>query len=62
MSFEPLTSLMVGLSLKKAEFNLLCGGCNLGLRKTQPLAKASNGAGPSYGKDNPTKTCKHSRD
>lgn len=50
------TSLMVGLSLKNSEFNLVCGGCNLGFRKAQPLAKASKGAGPSYGKDKPTKT------
>lgn len=47
---------MLGLSLKNCEFRLLCGGCNLGFRKAQPLAKASSGAGPSYGKDNPTKT------
>lgn len=52
----PLTSLMLGFPLKNCVFRLLCGGCNLGFRKAQPLAKASNGAGPSYGNDNPTKT------
>lgn len=47
---------MLGFSLKNSEFSLLCGGFNLGFRKMQPLAKASNGAGPSYGNDNPTKS------
>lgn len=42
-----LTSLMLGLSLKKSEFSLVCGGSNFGFRKMQPLAKASKGAGPS---------------
>lgn len=43
----PLTSLNVGLPLKKSVFLLLFGGLNLGLRKAQPLAMASSGAGPS---------------
>lgn len=43
----PLTSLRVGLPLKKSVFLLLFGGLNLGLRKAQPLAMASKGAGPS---------------
>lgn len=43
----PLTSLSVGLPLKKSVFLLLFGGLNLGLRKAQPLAMASSGAGPS---------------
>lgn len=43
--------------MKKSEFRLPCGGSSLGLRKAQPLASASRGAGPSYGKDRPTKTC-----
>lgn len=47
---------MVGFPLKNSVFSLLCGGFNLGFRKAQPLAKASRGAGPSYGNDNPTKT------
>lgn len=42
-----LTSLRVGLPLKKSVFLLLLGGLNLGLRKAQPLAMASRGAGPS---------------
>ncbi len=42
-----LTSLSVGLPLKKSVFLLLFGGLNLGLRKAQPLAMASRGAGPS---------------
>lgn len=42
-----LTSLSVGLPLKKSVFLLLFGGLNLGLRKAQPLAMASSGAGPS---------------
>jgi len=53
----PLTSLRVGLPLKKSVFLLLFGGLNLGLRKAQPLAMASKGAGPSYGKDRPTNNC-----
>lgn len=52
-----LTSLMLGFSLKNSEFSLLFGGFNLGFRKMQPFAKASKGAGPSYGNDSPTKTC-----
>lgn len=48
------TSLSVGLPLKKSVFLLLLDGSNLGLRKAQPLAMASRGAGPSYGKDSPT--------
>ena len=32
------------------------GGVTLGLRKTQPWATASSGAGPSYGNPRPTKT------
>lgn len=43
----PLTSLSVGFPLKKSVFLLLFGGLNLGLRKAQPLAMASRGAGPS---------------
>ncbi|TNN48369.1 hypothetical protein EYF80_041407 [Liparis tanakae] len=43
----PLTSLSVGLPLKKSVFLLLFGGWNLGLRNAQPLAMASRGAGPS---------------
>lgn len=53
-----LTSLSVGLPLKKSVFLLLFGGLNLGLRKAQPLAMASKGAGPSYGKDRPTNNCR----
>lgn len=46
-SRTPLTSLRVGLPLKKSVFLLLFEGLNLGLRKAQPLAMASSGAGPS---------------
>lgn len=42
-----LTSLRVGLPLKKSVFLLLFGGLNFGLRNAQPLAMASRGAGPS---------------
>ncbi len=56
------TSLSVGLPLKKSVFLLLLGGSNLGLRKAQPLAMASRGAGPSYGKDSPTKSWRTKRE
>lgn len=42
-----LTSLRVGLPMKKSVFLLLLGGLNLGFRKAQPFAMASRGAGPS---------------
>lgn len=57
-SRTPLTSLRVGLPLKKSVFLLLFEGLNLGLRKAQPLAMASRGAGPSYGKERPTNSCR----
>lgn len=42
-----LTSLRVGLPMKKSVFLLLLGGLNFGFRKAQPFAMASRGAGPS---------------
>lgn len=48
-----ITFLEVGFPLKKLWFRELWGGLNLGCRKMQPLAMASKGAGPSYGKPNP---------
>lgn len=44
---EMLTSLSVGLPMKKSVFLLLLGGLNLGFRKAHPFAMASRGAGPS---------------
>ena len=41
------TCLEVGFPLKKAWLRELWEGLNLGCRKTQPLAMASRGAGPS---------------
>lgn len=55
------TSLSVGLPLKKSVFLLLLDGSNLGFRKAQPLAMASRGAGPSYGKESPTKSWRRNR-
>lgn len=53
-----LTSLRVGLPMKKSVFLLLLGGLNLGFRKAHPFAMASRGAGPSYGNPSPTNSCK----
>ena len=53
-----LTSLRVGLPMKKSVFLLLLGGLNLGFRKAHPFAMASRGAGPSYGNPRPTNSCK----
>lgn len=50
------TFLEVGFPLKKSWLRELWGGLNLGCRKMQPLAMASRGAGPSYGKPNPMKS------
>lgn len=50
------TSLEVGLPLKNSWLSELWGGWNLGWRNMQPLAMASSGAGPSYGKPKPMKS------
>lgn len=44
---SPLTSLEVGLPLKNSWLRELWGGLKRDCRKTQPLAMASRGAGPS---------------
>lgn len=56
-----LTSLSVGLPLKKGTVFLLWGLLNLGFRNTAPLAIASNGAGPSYGKPRPINICERNQ-
>lgn len=44
---SPLTSLEVGLPRKNSWLRELWGGLKRDCRKTQPLAMASRGAGPS---------------
>lgn len=46
----------MGFPLKNSWLRELWDGLNLGCRKMQPLAMASKGAGPSYGKPNPMKS------
>lgn len=46
----------VGFPFKNLLLSRLIGGSIWGLRKTQPLAMASKGAGPSYGNPRPMKS------
>lgn len=56
MKTSTTTFLEVGFPLKNSWLRELWEGLNLGCRKMQPLAMASKGAGPSYGKPNPMKS------
>lgn len=54
---KSLTLLKVGFSLKNRSVSRPFGVLKRGLTKIAPLATASNGAGPSYGKPNPKNIC-----